>query len=191
MNLLNYFKKSLAKNCCSEGDLVNQIPLERSDDYNIKYGKWLKLNKHQPMLQSLYEAALNSKGCASKKNPFISFLIIPKINGFTMLHDANRWEEEDFEYLFEYMATFLMEDHQFTTYSSTREITEFANRVETVERYKFKNPAIEADFSDILVRLCYTNGKVTSIKFCATCTKKRITNLSGLIKKMAEVSVTE
>ena len=57
-----------------------------------------------------------------------------------------------------------------------------------VNTYQTSN---EVDYSDILVRLCYTNGRVTSIKFCATCTKKRITNLSGLIKKMAEVSVTE
>ena len=168
MNLLNYFKKSLAKNCCSEGDLINQEPLERSDDYCIQYEKWLKLKKYQPILQSLYEASLSNKICSSKRDPFISFLMIPKINGFTMNYDAQRWEEEDFKYLFEYIATYLIKEHQFDSSTPTREITEFSDRVETVERYKLKDPAIEVDYSGILVRLCYTNGSIASIKFCGT-----------------------
>ncbi|MBL4650157.1 MAG: hypothetical protein JKY03_10530 [Aureispira sp.] len=186
MNLLNYLKKSLGKNCCSQGDLINQIPLQRSDDYCIQYGKWLKLNKHQPMLQSLYEASLNNKSCCNKKDAFISFLMISKINGFTIKYDDKRWVEEDFKYLFEYMATYLIEDHEFATVSPTEEVTEFLNKVERVERYKLKDPALGVDYSEILLRLCYTNNQITSIKFCGTCTKKRITNLSGLIKKMAD-----
>lgn len=181
MKLLNYLKKTLAKNCCSDGDLINQTPIQRSDNYCIQYEKWLKLNRHQSMLQSLYEASVN------KSDASISFLIIPKMNGFTMKYDVNRWEEEDFKYLFEYMATYLIKNHEFATVTATEEITEYSNKVERTERYRIKDPALEVDYSNILLRLCYTNNKIDSIKFCGTCTKQRITNLSGLIKKMANV----
>ena len=186
MDLLNYLKKSLSRKCCNEGNVINQAPIQRSDDYCTQYGKWLKLNRHQPMLQSLYEASLNRRGCSRKKDTFISFLMIPKINGFTIKYDKKRWAEEDFKYLFEYMATFLIEDHGFSTVSSRQEITEHSNKVEKIERYKLKDPAIEVDYSDILIRLCYTGNQITSIKFCGTCAKKRIANLPGLIKKMAD-----
>jgi len=185
MNLLNYLKKSLSKNCCNEGDSTNQESIQRTDDYCIQYGKWLKLNKHQSILKSLYEASLNTKGNVSEKDAFISFFIIPKINGFTIQYDRQRWEEEDFKYLFEYIAAYLMREHGFETVSSTREVIEDSNKVEIIERYKLKNPTLEVDYSDVLIRLYYTNNQVTSIKFCGTCAKKRITNLSGLIKKMA------
>ncbi|MFT5647829.1 MAG: hypothetical protein ACI976_002524 [Aureispira sp.] len=185
MNLLNYLKKSLSKNCCSEGDLINQTLLERTDDYYIQYEQWLKLNKYQAMLESLYHASLSSKNCCNRTDAFMSFLMISKINGFTMEYDLERWTEEDFKYLFEYMVTFLIKNHEFTIVTPTEEVTEFVNKVERVERYKLKDPALEVDYSDILIRLCYVDNHVTSIKFCGTCTKKRITNLSGLIKKMA------
>jgi hypothetical protein len=185
MKLLNYLKKTLAKNCCSDGDLINQTPIERSDDYYIKYEKWLKLNRHQAMLQSLYEAFLNRKSCSNNRDPFISFLIIPKMNGFTIQYDVNRWEKEDFQYLFEYMAIYLIKDHEFVSVTATEEVTEYSNRIEQTERYRLKNPALEVDYSNILLRLCYTNNQITSIKFCGTCTKQRITNLEGIFKKMA------
>lgn len=187
MKLLNYLKKSLAKNCCSEGDLINQEPIDRSDDYYIQYEKWLKTNKYQSMLASLYEAFLNHQSCCSNKDPFVSFLMISKINGFTMHYDAKRWTEEDFKYFFEYMAIYLVENHEFATVSSTQEVTEFSDKVEQVERYKLKDPALEVDYSAILIRLCYTSHQLTSIKFCGTCAPKRITNLAGLFKKMAAI----
>lgn len=190
MKLFNYFRKTLEKNCCSDGYLANQTPIQRSDDYCIQYGKWLKLNKHQAMLQSLYEASLNRKGCSSKRDASISFLMIPKMNGFTMQYDPKRWEEEDFKYLFEYMGTYLVQKHEFATVSATEEITEYSNKVERTERYKLKDPALEVDYSNILLRLCYTNNKITSIKFCGTCAKQRITNLSGLIKEMVDVEAS-
>lgn len=184
MKLLNNLKKTLEKNCCSDGHLIKQIPLQRSDDYCIQYEKWLKLNRHQAMLQDLYEASLNNKGCSKKRDLSIFFLRIPKMNGFTMQYDPRRWEAEDFKYLFEYMATYLIKNHEFTTVSSTEEMTEYSNRVERTERYKLKDPALEVDYSNILLRLCYVDNQITSIKFCGTCSKSRITNLSEIIKKM-------
>jgi len=108
MNLLNYLKNIVSYDCCDEGNVISALPLQRSDDYCTKYKEWLELNKYPSMLEELYKASVNHKNSPNKKDASISFLIVSKINGFTMQYDNRRWEEEDFRYLFEYIATKMM-----------------------------------------------------------------------------------
>lgn len=181
MKLLNYLNNSDDFN--DEGKIISKVSIQRSDDFNTQYTKWLELNSHQSMLQDIYSASLSQRDTL---DPAINFLMISKINGFTLQYDPKRWKEADFRYLFEYLAITLMQEHGFDKFSSMKEVTRYFDRVETVERYKLKNVDGEVDYSDILIRLCFINKKVSSLKFCATCTKKRITNFSGLLKKIAE-----
>ncbi|WMX14768.1 MULTISPECIES: hypothetical protein [unclassified Aureispira] len=185
MKLLDYLKNSLSEGYREEGRVVSSEPIQRSKDYCLGYAKWLKTNKHQAMLEKLYNASLNQKDFDIPEDPAINFLMIPKINGFTLQYDARRWKEEDFKYLFEYFATCLMQEHGFELVASAKEVAKYTDRVETVERYKLKNVKDEVDYSDVLVRLSLIDNEVSTIKFCATCTKKRITNLSHLLKKIA------
>lgn len=188
MKLLNYLSNS--EDYHDEGKLISKESIQRSDDYCIQYGKWVASNKQQPILQEVYEAFLNQEKSSKIKDAAISFLMIPKINGFTLKYDSERWEEVDFMYLFEYVVLTLMKDHGFDKICSIKEVTQYFDRVETIERYKLKNTNQEVDYSEILVRLCFVNNKISSIKFCATCTEKRITNLSGLIKKIANAGTS-
>lgn len=186
MKLLNYLNGSLSDNYYDEGKVVSNISIQRSNDYCAQYGKWLKLNRHQSILQKIHEASLNFKDPSSSQDPAINFLMIPRINGFALEYDSKRWTEEDFKYLFEYIAITLIEEHDFQKYSSTEETTRYFDRVEKIERYKLKNAKEDVDYSNILVRLCFIDNKISSIKLCVTCTKRRITNLSGLIQKIAD-----
>ncbi|BDS14146.1 hypothetical protein [Aureispira anguillae] len=185
MKFFDYIKKTLSPSCCEQGEQVSKEPLKRSDDYCIQYGKWLKLNKHQDMLKTIYEASTKRTGCSSQKDKSICFLMIPTINGFTMHYDAQRWEQQDFRYLLEYIAQLLIQNQGYEQLSSMKETIQYANRKEVVERYKLKSCHPETAYSDILIRLCYTNNQITSLKFCATCAKNKKPNLSDLLQKIA------
>lgn len=185
MDLFNYIKNIFPSSCCDEGKNISKESLERSDDYCIQYAKWMKSEKRHEMLQMVYEASLKRTGCPSKKDKSICFLMIPKINGFTMHYDNKRWEVEDFQYLLEYLATLLVKEQGYERTSSSKETTEYPNRIEIVERYQLKTTDTEKDYSDILLRLCYTNNEITSLKFCATCTKHRLTNFPQFLKEIA------
>lgn len=191
MNLLNYLKNIQPCDCCDEGNVISSEPIQRSNGYCTQYGKWLKFNKYNSMLEAIYKASLKAKEkkCSQtkEKDAAINFLMISKINGFTMQYDPKRWEEEDFRYLFEYIAITLMQEHGFDKFSSMKEVTKYSDRVETVERYKLKSSQPNVDYSDIMIRLCHVNNKITTIKFCATCNKQRITHLPNLLQKLIKV----
>lgn len=189
MEFFNQLKNIFSSNCCDEGKAVSKEPLIRSDDYCIQYGKWQKENKHQEMLQMVYEASIKRTGCPTKKDKSICFLMIPTINGFTMHYDEKRWDEEDFRYLFEHIAIVLIEHYGYNKSSSTKEVIEYNNRKEIVERYQLKTTDAEKDYSEILIRLCCTNNKITSLKLCATCTKYKKTNFQYFLKKIAALQI--
>lgn len=184
MKFFNYIKKTFSSNGCEEGEQLSREPLKRSDDYCIRYDKWLKQHKYQDMLKVVHEASTKRTSCCSKRDKSICFLMIPTINGFTMHYDADRWEEQDFRFLFEYIARLLIEKHAYKKFSSMKEVIKYADRVETVERYKLKASDETAAYSDVLLRLCFVNNKMTSLKFCATCAKNIVPNFTDFLNEL-------
>ena len=189
MGFFNYIKNRFFSNDCQEeeGQVLGKEPLQRSDAYRIQYEKWLKTNNYQAMLQAIQTAFPQKCACRSKKDQAICFLMIPTINGFTMRYDAARWEQDDFKYLFEYLKDLLTQHFAYEECTSLQETIQYPKHKETIERHSLKTANTETHYSKILIRLCYTNNKITTLKFCASCTPGKQAAFNLFLEKMAAV----
>jgi len=186
MGFFDYIKDCLSSNTPEEeGELMSKVPLERPDSYQIPYNKWVKTARYKEMLQSASQSFAKKRGCPTKRDKSICFIMIPTINGFTMHYNPTRWQTDDFKYFFEYLKNLLQQDFGYDECSSTEEKTKYSNQIETVERHSLKTSNTSIDYSSILIRLCYTNNQITSIKFCATCLPTKKPNFGLFLKKMA------
>jgi hypothetical protein len=185
MGLFDYVKDCLSSNIETEdGELISKEPLKRADTYEIPYNKWVKTGKPEEMLKSVRDSFDKKRGCPTKRDKSICFLMIPTINGFTMHYNPTRWETDDFKYFFEYLYNLVLKDFGYEVCSSTQEKTKYPNHVETVERHCLETSDTSMNYSNILLRLCYTNNQITSIKFCATCAPTKKPDFGPFLKKM-------
>lgn len=178
-------KNYLSSNCCQdEGQVIKEEPLERSDEYCIRYGNWLKTNRYQKMLHTLYQVFEWQSSKSSEKDNNIHFVNIPSLNGFTMSFNPERWEQDDFKFLFEYLAMEFMQQYKYRKLLSKTEYIRFPNRTEIVERYTLNGNHEEAIYSCILLRLCYINGKISTLKFCANCADKNAQSFQNILQRI-------
>lgn len=188
MGFLDYIKKHfLSKECEEEeGQLLSKEPLQHSDDYSICYNKWIKTKRYEPMLKEVIASYDKKRGCPSKRDKAICFLMIPTINGFTIRFDKGRWEEDDFKYFVEYLRTKLIQEFGYDKTKSNEEKIQYKKHLETVERHCLKSSNEELDYSHVLIRLCFNNNRVSTIKFCATCAIGKKPKFKELLQKIAE-----
>lgn len=188
MGFFDYIKDMFSADCCQEeGQLLSKEPLQRGDDYCIRYGNWMKTGKHQIMFQTIQEALQKKGGCPTKRDKAVCFVNIPNLKGFTMYFKSERWDQEDFRFFFEYLSVRLTQEFGYERKSSTEEKIQYANHTETVERYSLKQPDPNADYTSVLIRLCYTNNKITTIKFCASHAIGKKTDFKLFLASLAEV----
>lgn len=172
MNFLNFIRSKIFTSNCQEeeGKTISTTSLEKVDGDTAFYQQWLKYNRHKTLLDAISQAAQKRMGCPLQKDKSICFLMIPTVNGFTFRFDANRWVEDDFKYLVEFIRQKLTQKLDYELSESTQEKVQYADRIETVDRYSFKSKDSTTPYSKILLRLAYTNQSIVNIKFCATMT---------------------
>jgi hypothetical protein len=187
MEFINYMRNAFSSDYArDEGKLLSEKPIERSEEYNMDYIDWLMTNKYQSMLQDIYRAFQNAGKPIDRRDPCITFLMIPTIHGFTLHEEDCRWSQDDMRFLFEYLSHVLEEEFAYEQEIAIIEDHKYNDRYESVERYRLDSVEELVDYSSIMLRLCRTNDKITSMKFSAIRTKKRIANLGLLLKDLAE-----
>jgi len=165
MGLFDNVKKIFSnKEEKEEARLIGEQPLKRTNEYLIQYEKWLRSDEHRQMLQLLADSfkAKNNEG--GQKDHAVCFLMIPSVNGMTYSFDSNRWAEEEFIYLFDYMCQKL-EELGYSCQSSKVESWDRDEYQENVQRCQMVNK--EDRFDKVLLRLTFKNDKMYSLKCCA------------------------
>jgi len=184
MEFINYMRDVFSSDYAREGKKLNEAPLEYEEDYHLAYIDWLMGDLPEQLVEEVYLAQLNSQKPVAERDPCITFLTVPTINGFTMHFEAYRWSQDDLRYFFEYMASTLTEHLGYEQVDAVREEVQYKDRHEVVERYKLAALSEDMDYSDIMLRLCYTDGAISSLKFCAVRTRRRIANFPALLRRL-------
>lgn len=187
MEFINYMRDAFSLDYArDEGKQLSELLIERSEEYNMAYVDWLMTNHYQNILEEIYRAHYNLSKPIERRDPCITFLKISNIHGFTLHEEDCRFSQDDLRFLFEYFAQVLEEEFDYDQEEGVIVETQYKDRHEKVERYKLKALEKNMDYDNILLRLCYTNGKITSLKFAAIRTEKRIANFDHLLKDIAE-----
>ncbi len=187
MEFINYMKDVFSSDYArDEGRRLSELPIERTEEYNMEYIDWLMTNKYQTILENIYRAHTNLKKPVKRRDPCVTFLTVPTIHGFTIHEEDCRWSQDDMRFLFEYLVQVLEEELGYEQEVAVIEETEYRDRHESVERYRLNTTEDVIDYSSIMLRLCYTNGRITSLKFSALRTENRIANFGFLLKNLAE-----
>lgn len=185
MEFINYMRDVFSSDCArDEGKKISEEPLIRDEAFHLAYINWLMTSEPYKLVEEIYRAQRHDHKTVQERDTCITFLTVPTINGFTMHYDASRWEQDDLQYFFEYLAHTLVEQQGYEIVCEIRETVQYKDRYEVVERYKLHTRQ-KIDYSDIVLRLCRTNGIITSLKFCAVRTKRRIANFPALICSLA------
>lgn len=186
MEFINYMRDVFSSDYArDEGKKIGEEPLTHDEAFHLAYIDWLMTDEPYKLVEEIYRAQLNDHKTIEERDTSITFLAVPTINGFTMHYEDSRWEQSDLQYFLEYLAHTLVEQQPYEIVSEVRETVQYKDRHEMVERYKLHTDDPEMDYSDIMLRLCYTNGVITSLKFCAVRTKRRIANFPALIRSLA------
>lgn len=185
MEFINYMRDIFSYDYArDEGKKISEEPLIHDEAFHLAYVNWLMTNEPYKLVEEIYRAQLQDHKTVEERDACITFLTVPTINGFTMHYDASRWEQCALQYFFEYLAHILVEQQGYEIVCKIRERVQYKDRHEVVERYKLHTKE-KVDYSDIMLRLCYTNGAITSLKFCAVRTKRRIAHFPALIRSFA------
>lgn len=187
MEFINYMRDVFSSDYSrDEGKQLSEVPIERSEDYNMAYIDWLMTNRYQVILAQIYRANTNLHKPVERRDPCITFLTVPSVHGFTLHEEDCRWSQDDLRFMFEYFSQLLEEEFSYDQEVAYIETIQYKDRLEKVERCRMEGLKEQMDYSNILLRLCYTDKKITSLKFSAIRTKKRIANFESLLKDMAE-----
>lgn len=187
MEFINYMRDSFSSDYArDEGKQLSEVPIERSEEYNMAYIDWLMTNHYQTILERIYRAHYRLSKPIEHRDPCITFLKIPTIHGFTLHEEDCQFSQDDLRFMLEYFTQVLEEEFEYEQEEGIVEEIQYKDRHERVERYKLKTLENNVDYNKILLRLCYTDGKITSLKFSAIRTKKRIANFDHFLKDLAE-----
>lgn len=186
MELIKYMINAFSSECVrDEGEKIKEESLSYEEDFHFNYVDWLMSGQPSKLFGEIYRALLENCSGLEKRASYISFLTIPTINGFTVHSEDCRWSQDDFRYFFEYLNNMIVEYLAYEEKTAIREEIQYKDRHEVVERYHLLANCEDVDYSDIMLRLCYTDGEITSLKFCAVRTKRRIANFNALLKSIA------
>lgn len=184
MEFINYMMDVFSSDyVIDEGRQLSKKPIERSEKYNIAYMDWLLTNRYQVILKAVYQAHAQ----LAKRDPHITFLKIPTIYGFTLHAAEGRWSGNDLRFMFEYYAQVLEEVFNYEPEIALVEETQYKDRHEVVERCRLGTLEDGGDYRNILLHLCSTGGKITSLKFSAVKTERRIVTFEYLLRNLIEV----
>lgn len=158
-----------------ESNVIHEI-IER-DDAELKYfEQWSNSpcrNKMLSWIAQEYDRYKNTGAC----DPALMFLMIPSVNGFIIQFDPGRWHEQDFICLLDYFRDRLKKEDDYFIQVSDKKTTNKGNNSESIQRHYLKPPREfikktdekkNQKYGNMMISLCFNNGKIKSLKLSAT-----------------------
>ena len=142
-----------------EGQLITKNELKHSSEYQQSFEKWLGSNKQKEMLE------LIAQNCTKEEtDEAIELMSNPNIAGMVYIYNQERWAEDEFLFLFDFLAmslqrkgyvskTAVVEQWQYSDYSEKIQRTHLIGK---------KNHLV----NKVLLSLYYQDGKMESMKCC-------------------------
>lgn len=142
-----------------EGRLVMKNELKYSPQYQKEFETWLGSKKQKAMLKLIAE---NCK--REKTDDSIELMHSPVVAGIVYIYDKERWEDNEFLFLFDYLSNKLQE-RGYQSKPSVVEKWKYSDYTEKLQRtHLVGQPQHPVD--KILLSLYYHDGKMESLKCC-------------------------
>lgn len=145
-----------------ESTLIKKEVVKTTKKYKNEFEKWLGSKRQKAMLQMIAD------NCARKKeDEEIELMASPVITGITYQFNKERWDEEEFLFLFDYL-TEALKSKGFEPQPAEIENWKHSDCLETIQRQHLIGKDTTS-LDKILLGVYYYDGKLTSLK-CAGCT---------------------
>lgn len=165
-----------------EGRLVMKSELKHSPQYQKEFEAWLGSRKQKAMLK------LIAANCAKKQaDDAIELMESPVVGGLVYIYNQERWSENEFLFLFDYLSDKL-EEKGYQPKPSIVEKWQHKDYIEKMQRTHLVGQPEHA-IDKILLSLYYHDGKMESLKCCGcTFTKKNRPERNPFHDLLAEIT---